>query len=141
MFKRYQEICHLFLIGLSLVIIFPLLSVDRGPHHSAIILEDPELILQAFEDLRAIYYGANIWCKLFTLQIKPHSPTGFKGCSLFAPKISFNSICGGCGISMFSKPEKLGKLSNCPKSGNPAKTFSKDVGWRRMTGCDDSSPD
>jgi len=59
---------------------------------------------------------------------------------LFAPKISFNSICGGCGISMFSKPEKLGKLSNCPKSGNPAKTFSKDVGWRRMTGCDDSSP-
>ena len=42
---------------------------------------------------------------------------------------------------MLSKPEKLGKLSNCPKSGNPAKTSSKDVGWRRMTGSGVSSPD
>ena len=41
---------------------------------------------------------------------------------------------------MLSKPEKLGSLSNCPKSGNPAKTFSKDVGWRRMTGWADSRP-
>ena len=42
---------------------------------------------------------------------------------------------------MLSKPEKLGKLSNCPKSGNPAKTSSKDVGWRRITGSGVSSPD
>ena len=34
---------------------------------------------------------------------------------------------------MLSKPEKLGKLSNCPKSGNPAKTSSKDEGWRSRT--------
>ena len=59
---------HLFLKALSLIVIFPLtvplLTGDRGPHHSLVILEDAKLTLQVLEHLdNDIYDGANIWCK------------------------------------------------------------------------------
>ena len=64
--KRYKsKICHLFFVALGLIVIFPLtlplLSVDRGPHHSNIILEDAELTLQALEHLQAFYDEASTY--------------------------------------------------------------------------------
>ena len=70
---------HLFFKALSLIVIFPLtvplLTGDRGPHHSLVILEDAKLTLQVLEHLdNDIYDGANIWCKYQISNIKYINP-------------------------------------------------------------------